>query len=103
MSFEEEQVRFLKCVGEPCRLRILKYLSSGEKCVTEIVENVGKEQSLVSHHLKSLKNCNIVLAKQKAQKIYYRLADPRLADIILQSESLVKQLPLCQTKEMCNE
>ena len=102
MLFEDDQARFLRCIGEATRLRILKYLISGEKCVNDIVSAVGKEQSLVSHHLKSLKDCNIVLTTQKAQKIYYSLADPRLAEIILQTESMVKELPLCQTEQTCD-
>lgn len=103
MSLEHDQAQFLRCIGEATRLRILRYLISGEKCVTDIVSAVGKEQSLVSHHLKSLKDCNIVLTTQKAQKIYYSLADPRLAEIILQTETVVKELPLCQREKPCDE
>ena len=103
MSLEDGQARFLRCIGEATRLRILRHLISGEKCVTDIVSAIGKEQSLVSHHLKSLKDCNIVLTTQKAQKIYYSLSDPRLAEIILQTEFMVKELPLCQTEKPCDE
>ncbi len=98
----EEQVKFLRCIGEATRLRILKYIIDEEKCVTDIVNAVGKEQSLVSHHLKYLKDCNIVIARQKAQKTYYSLSHHRLAGIIIQSESLVKELPICQEKK-CND
>lgn len=100
---EDDQARFLKCIGEPNRLRILKVLVDNERSVGEIVEAISKEQSLVSHHLKALKNCNIVVARQKAQRIYYKLADPKLARLIIMSESLVKEMPLCQTEETCNE
>jgi len=100
---EDDQARLLRCIGEANRLRILKVLVSGEKCVGEIVEAIEKEQSLVSHHLKALKECNIVVAKPKAQRIYYKLASPKLAALILQSESLVNELPLCQTKGTCDD
>ena len=96
---EEEQVRLLKCIGEANRLRILKNIINEEKCVTDIVNAIGKEQSLISHHLKHLKDCNIVVAQQRAKKIYYSLSHPRLAEIITQSEKLVKELPICQEKE----
>jgi len=98
-SIEEEQVKFLGCIGEATRLRILKSIIDGEKCVTDIVNAIGKEQSLVSHHLKNLKECNIVKARQKARKTYYSLAQHRIAEIIIQSESLVKELPVCQDKQ----
>ena len=103
MGIEEEQARFLKCIGEPTRLRILKLLGEGEKCVGEIVAAVDKEQSLVSHHLRALKDCNIVVVRQEAQKIYYTLADPKLGELVLSSEAIVKELPLCQGQGECYE
>lgn len=103
MTIEEDQARFLRCIGEPTRLRILKLLASGEKCVGEIVEALNKEQSLVSHHLRALKDCNIVVVRQEAQKIYYALADPGLAELVLKSEALMKELPLCQGNGACAE
>ena len=98
---EENQARLLKCIGEPTRLQILKLLANGEKCVTEIIENVHREQSLVSHHLKALKDCNIVIARHDAQKIYYRLADPMVAEIVTSSASLLSRLKLCEDGRCC--
>ena len=98
MTREDEQARLLRCIGEPTRLRILKLLAGGEKCVGEIIKALNKEQSLISHHLKALKECNIVEARQEAQKIYYKLADPSLGELALASESIVKKLILCQVK-----
>ena len=98
MCIEDEQARFLRCIGEPTRLQILKLLADGEKCVGEIVEVLNKEQSLVSHHLRALKECCIVTARQQAQNIYYKLTDTRLAKLIIDSESLMKELPLCQSE-----
>ena len=101
MSTEDEQARFLRCIGEPTRLQILKLLAESEKCVSEITEALAKEQSLVSHHLRALKECNIVVVRQEAQRIYYNLADPRLSELVVTTESLIKELPLCQSKGVC--
>ena len=92
---EDNQARFLRCIGEPTRLRILKLLAGGEKCVGEIVEFLDKEQSSVSHHLRALKDCNIVVVRQEAQKIYYALSDPGLAELIFKIEDILKKVPLC--------
>ena len=96
--FEEvNQARFLKCIAEPTRLQMLLVLAKDkEKCVGEIVDILGKEQSLISHHLARLKQCNIVLARQENQKIYYRVADPRISQMVIDIQSLVKSLPLCR-------
>ena len=96
MTIEDDQARFLKCIGEPTRLRILKLLAGGEKCVGEVVKVLDKEQSLVSHHLRALKDCNIVVVRQEAQKIYYALTDPALAELVFKCEAIMKELPVCQ-------
>ena len=100
ITLEERQARFLKCIGEPTRLQILRLLTDGEKCVSEIIEALGKEQSLISHHLRSLKTCNIVRDRQEAQKIYYRVADNRIIGLILDSEALIQEILLCNHEEV---
>jgi len=99
ITIENDQARLFRCIGEPTRLQILKLLAGGERYVGEIIQALDKEQSLVSHHLKALKDCNIVTARQENQKIFYRLADPHLAELVSRSESLVKELSLCKTEE----
>jgi DNA-binding transcriptional ArsR family regulator len=92
---QDKQTNLFQCIGEPNRLQIIKLLAGGEKCVNEIVEALGKEQPLVSHHLKSLKHCGIVVSEPRAQKVYYKLSDPRIAELVLISDTLLRDLPLC--------
>lgn len=99
MSIEDEHSRFLKCIGEPTRLRILKLLTSGEKCVCEITGSLDCEQSSISHHLTALKKCNIVTSRQEAKNVYYELTDPRLGLFALYGESITRDLPLCQVEK----
>ena len=96
MTVEENQARFLRCIGEPTRLQILKMLTRGERCVGELANVLDKEQSLISHHLKALKECNIVRDRQEAQKVYYKITDDRLARLIIDSEALMIELSLCK-------
>jgi len=100
MPTEEGQARFLRCIGEPTRLGILKLLAEGERCVGELACVLSKEQSLISHHLRALKECNIVKERQEAQKVYYKLTDARLARLIIDSEALMKELSLCKCQEV---
>ena len=100
MTVEEEQARFLRCIGEPTRLQILKMLPEGERCVGEVACVLNKEQSLISHHLRALKECNIVRERQEAQKVYYKLTDVRLARLIIDSAALMKELSLCKCQEV---
>jgi len=98
MLLENEQARLLTCIGEPTRLQILKLLARGERYVSEIVDALGIVQSLISYHLRHLRECNIVLVRQDAQRTYYRLSDARLAVLVLTSEAIVKDVLLCQTE-----
>jgi len=103
MTVAEDQARFLRCIGEPTRLQILRVLTRGERCVGELTGVLNKEQSLISHHLKALKECSIVKERQEAQKVYYNLADARLAALIIESESLMRELSLCKCQEVNHE
>ena len=100
MTIEEDQARFLRCIGEPTRLQILKLLAEGERCVGELAVVLNKEQSLISHHLRAFKECNIVKDRQEAQKVYYMLSDDRIASLVLGSEALMKELSLCECQEV---
>jgi ArsR family transcriptional regulator len=100
MTIADDQARFLKCIGEPTRLQIVRLLAKGERCVCELTGALSKEQSLVSHHLRALKECNIVKERQQAQKIYYKLTDARLARLLIDCEALMKELSLCKCQEV---
>jgi len=100
MTTAEDQARFLRCMGEPTRLEIVRLLAKGERCVGELTSVLNKEQSLISHHLRALKECNIVQERQEAQKVYYKLADPRLATLIIDCEALMQELSLCKCQEV---
>lgn len=79
-------------IGEPTRLQILRLLAKGERCVGELASVLDKEQSLISHHLRALKECSIVKERQEDQKVYYKLRDARLAMLIIDCEALNQQL-----------
>ncbi len=102
MATADEQARLLQCIAEPTRLQILRLLAGGEKYVNEIIDTLKKEQSLISYHLRHLRECNIVATRQEAQKVYYRLSDVRLAELVSISEALVKDISLCPAWKGCN-
>ena len=49
-----------KVFGDKTRIRILFCLQDSEKCVEEISESVGMEQSAVSHQLRILKDARLI-------------------------------------------
>ncbi len=65
-------VRFLKIISEKNRFKILCLLEEKEKCVCEIWQYLKLPQNLVSHHLKILKDFELILSKKEGVKIFYK-------------------------------
>lgn len=63
----------LRVVSEESRLKLLCILRKGKHCVCEMEEHVKLSQSLISHHLKDLKEAGIVSDEKKGLKAYYSL------------------------------
>ncbi len=73
-------IRF-KTLSEPSRLRILRSLFSGEKCVNQVVDETGLLQANVSKQLKRLADMNILECRAEGLKRYYKVIDPTVLDI----------------------
>ena len=63
----------LKLIGENNRLQILCILKQGKHCVCEINEHVSASQSLISHHLKDLKDSELIKDNKEGLNVYYSL------------------------------
>ena len=63
----------LKLVGEESRLKILCILKQDKHCVCEIMKHLKLSQSLISHHLKDLKDENIIQDEKQGLYVYYSL------------------------------
>ena len=64
----------LKVVADPTRLAVLEILMQGPKQVGEIAKQLRVEQSLLSHHLKTLRDAKLVESQRQAQAVIYQLA-----------------------------
>lgn len=71
----KQTVLLLKVIADENRLRILCILKSGEQCVCNIIEALGLSQSLVSHHLKKLKDAGLVKDNKKGFWVHYSLTE----------------------------
>lgn len=74
-----EAIAFLKILAEPNRLKILRLLRGGERCVCEIWGSLRLPQNLVSHHLKELKAFGLVRSRKEGLKTYYSVDKPEMA------------------------
>jgi ArsR family transcriptional regulator, arsenate/arsenite/antimonite-responsive transcriptional repressor len=68
-----QTAEFLKIISDSNRLQILCMLNKGERCVCGIWQYLDLPQNLISHHLKVLKNFNLVESKKEGTKIIYSI------------------------------
>lgn len=64
-------------LSDPLRIRVLELLRQQELCVCELCEHLEASQSKLSFHLKTLKEANLVRARQEGRWIYYSLNLPQ--------------------------
>jgi DNA-binding transcriptional ArsR family regulator len=74
--------RALKAMSHPLRLKILCTLGEEEVSVQDIVEHVGTSQSNISQHLAILRDKDILATRKDANRVYYKIGDPRLLQLI---------------------
>jgi DNA-binding transcriptional ArsR family regulator len=84
----EALARYFRVLGDPTRLRIVEALLEGERSVSELVALVGAPQGRVSNHLACLRWCRVAEAERRGRRVVYRIADPRLGDLIAVARAL---------------
>ena len=65
-----------KALADPHRLTILATLARAaeEVCVCDFTAGLPLNQPAVSHHLKVLRECGLVVGERRGTWVYYRLA-----------------------------
>lgn len=77
----EQVARCFSVLGELTRLRILRSVCHEEKCVADIVVEVGSSQTNVSRHLGVMHRAGILARRRTGSLIYYSVADPVFTDL----------------------
>ena len=72
---ETKCAAYLKAVGDPLRIRIVRALQVGELSVSDITELLEQEIGVVSHHLRVLYHADIVQTRREGKYIYYSLSE----------------------------
>ncbi|MEM5871327.1 MAG: metalloregulator ArsR/SmtB family transcription factor [Candidatus Aenigmatarchaeota archaeon] len=88
----KEAIKFFKALSNETRLKIVKSLIHGEKCVCEIFPLVKRTQSTVSIQLSKLENAGIVEAKRKGKMVFYSIKDKRILKILKSLDSKKRKI-----------
>lgn len=71
---EPSCAEMLKVLADETRLAVVRVLMLGPRHVFEINASVGVEQTLLSHHLKVLRQASIVTSERDGKAVLYSLA-----------------------------
>lgn len=64
----------LKVLADETRLAVVEQLMNGSRHVAEINEALGVEQTLLSHHLRVLRDAGLVTSERSGKHVVYSLA-----------------------------
>ena len=73
--------RRFKALSDPHRLRILDRLRAGERCVCDLTDALDAGQSLLSFHLRTLKDAGLVSDRREGRWSYYELNAEALEEL----------------------
>lgn len=89
-----EVADILRALANERRLMILcKLLELEEASVGALVEAVGISQSALSQHLARMRDEGIVAFRRDSQTLWYRIADPRIAQLMAELYRLYCRQP----------
>lgn len=72
----------LKALSDESRLKIIKSMLNGEKCVCQIIPKLNVKQSTTSIHLKKLENAGIIKSRKEGKNVYYSIVNVKAINIL---------------------
>jgi DNA-binding transcriptional ArsR family regulator len=69
----ESVSRRFHALADETRLKIIDRLRDGEECVCNLTGPLGMRQSLLSFHLRALKDAGIISDRKEGRWVYYAL------------------------------
>ncbi|GIE91107.1 putative ArsR-family transcriptional regulator [Actinoplanes regularis] len=81
----------LRALSAPIRIAIVAELGAGERCVHDLVSQLGAPQPLVSQHLRVLRGAGVVRGVRRGREIAYSLVDEHIAHIVADAVSHTRE------------
>ncbi len=76
----EATATLFRALADPARVRLVNILAvSGQVCVCELVEPLGRSQPTVSHHLRILAEAGLIEGEKRGRWVWYRAVPEKLA------------------------
>ena len=99
-GLSETCYRFFVNLANPTRLALLEQLMKKPMSVNDLSEAIGQEQSMVSHNLKPLLDCNFVYSKRDGKRRIYSVNEETVGALFKAVENHAEKY--CPTGGKCH-
>ena len=87
---ERKTAMIFKAFCDENRIRILKLLTTGEKCACRLLEEINITQPTMSHHMKILCDSGIVVGRKEGKWMLYSISPEGSAAAVKYLKELTK-------------
>jgi ArsR family transcriptional regulator len=85
----EAKAELFRALAHPVRIRVLEILVDGEQSVGAVAQALELDLPRLSQQLAVLRNAHVVSTRRDRSTIYYRLTDPRMAQLLVIARQLL--------------
>jgi DNA-binding transcriptional ArsR family regulator len=78
----EQAAECLRTLAHPHRLRMVQLLLRGRYTVGQLAEACNIRSHMASEHLRLMQRCGFLTSEKAGREVYYRVAEPHLANIM---------------------
>lgn len=90
-----------KAFSDKNRIKILGFLSDGQKNVSQVADKLNVEENLASHHLRVLAGLGFLKNEKKGREVFYRINDVKFVNLVkdLKKNPMFKEIFLKALKD----
>lgn len=100
---EKKLALVFKAFCDENRIRILRMLTSGEKCACKLLEELNVTQPTLSHHMKILCDSGVVLGRKEGKWMYYSISEEGGRLAVEWIKELTTAQSVCNCKSCCEK
>lgn len=93
-----EVSKICKALAEENRVKIVKLLTEGERCACDLLEDLSITQPTLSHHMKVLSECDLIVTRREGKWSHYSLDCETLTEF----RGFIADLDCNKSKRSCS-
>ena len=99
----EQMASLFKVMSDRNRIEIIDLLSCGPLCACDILAHFNVTQPTLSHHMKQLKEADMVTSWKEGTKVMYALNKEKMTDVLQFTQQLVTESERCVCVQINSE